>query len=169
MSNMNRKEITKMLSDLLIRQRFSGIGKYWAREVCIDFGTTDVKRIDFMQFVPPRQTAISDIEKGIFVCYEIKSCKADFSSGYGRNFIGEKNYFVMPMETYKELIHDIPRGVGVLVPVPDSADAYEEFQHPTDLSENRKWRLHTIRNAYTQGRKRSTTELLFCMLRSSTS
>lgn len=61
---------------------------------------------------------ISGIEKGIFSCYEVKSCKADFESGFGRNFIGEKNYFVMPMATYKEVMQDIPNGIGVLVPIP---------------------------------------------------
>lgn len=47
---MDRKEITKFLSDLLVNDRFQGIGKYWAREVSIDYGTKDVKRVDFMQF-----------------------------------------------------------------------------------------------------------------------
>ena len=44
---MNRKEITKFLGDLLVSQNFSGIGKYFASEVSIDYGTTDVKRVDF--------------------------------------------------------------------------------------------------------------------------
>ena len=33
---MNRKETTQFLSKLLERQYFSGIGKYWAKEVSID-------------------------------------------------------------------------------------------------------------------------------------
>ena len=103
---MNRKETTKFLGELLIRNRFTGIGQYWASEVSIDFGTKDVRRIDFLQFVPESQVHISGIEKGIFICYEVKSCKNDFNSGFGRNFIGEKNYFVMPMSLYKEVIHE---------------------------------------------------------------
>ena len=75
---MKRSEVTELLGKILIEQRFSGMGKYWAREVSIDYGTTDVKRVDFMQFVPQNQISISGIEKGIFICYEIKSCKADF-------------------------------------------------------------------------------------------
>lgn len=105
---MNRKEITSFLGELLIHSKLSGIGKYWASEVSLDFGTTEVKRVDFMQFEPAGVVGISGIEKGIFICYEIKSCKADFESGFGRNFIGEKNYFVMPMVTYKEVAFDIP-------------------------------------------------------------
>ncbi len=164
---MTRKEITDFLGNLLIKEKFSGLGKYWASEVSIDYGTTDVKRVDFMQFKPEGVVGgVSGIEKGIFICYEVKSCKADFESGFGRNFIGEENYFVMPMATYKEVIHDIPHNVGVLVPVPVYIDKYEEFENPTELSEEQEWRLYAIRSARPQLRTRSMAELLFCMLRS---
>lgn len=168
---MNRKEITKFLENLLKREKFSGLGKYWASEVSIDYGTTDVKRVDYIQFIPDGVVGISGIEKGIFVCYEIKSCKADFESGFGRNFVGEKNYFVMPMATYKEIIHDIPYGIGVLVPIPENvgntnAERYKEFENPTELSEVIRWKLWAIRYPMEQIRKRSMVELLFCMLRS---
>lgn len=169
---MDRKETTEFLGNLLKKEKFSGLGKYWASEVSIDYGTTDVKRVDFMQFEPAGVVGISGIEKGIFTCYEIKSCKADFESGFGRNFIGEKNYFIMPMVTYKEVIQDIPNGVGVLVPIPKitenlKADKYMEFENPSELTnELNNWKFWTIRNAHKKVRKRSMTELLFCMLRS---
>lgn len=63
---------------MLIREKFTGIGKYWASEVSIDYGTKDVRRVDFMQFEPAGVVGVSGIEKGNFICYEIKSCKADF-------------------------------------------------------------------------------------------
>lgn len=163
---MNRKEITFILRKILIHNRLSGIGKYWASEVSLDYGTTDVKRVDFIQFEPAGVVSVSGIEKGIFICYEIKSCKADFESGFGRNFIGEKNYFVMPMATYKEVAFDIPHNVGVLVPIPVNADKHEEFEHPTELSKDTEWKLCTMITAHPQLRKRSIIELLFCMLRS---
>ena len=72
---MNRKEITSFLGELLIHSKLSGIGKYWASEVSLDFGTTEVKRVDFMQFEPAGVVGISGIEKGIFICYEIKAVK----------------------------------------------------------------------------------------------
>lgn len=167
---MNRKETTEFLGKLLIKEKF-GQGKYWASEVSIDYGTADVKRVDFMQFQPSGVVGISGIEKGIFICYEVKSCKADFESGFGRNFIAEKNYFVMPMATYKQVINDIPHNVGVLVPIPKKSDIfakrrYEEFENPTELSEDINWELWTIKKSIPQLRKRSITELLFCMLRS---
>lgn len=95
---MNRKEITNFLEKLTVSSRLSGRGKYWAREVSIDHGTVYVKRVDFMQFVPAGAIHISDIEKGIFVCYEIKSCREDVYSGNGLNFLGEKNYLVTTMQ-----------------------------------------------------------------------
>lgn len=164
---MNRKEITKFLGNLLKRDKFSGVGKHWASEVSIDYGTKDVKRIDFMQFTPQDQMSVSGIEKGTFTCYEIKSCKADFNSGFGKNFIAERNYFVMPMATYKEVINEIPHAVGVLCPVPLGRDKHEEFENPTAIDGDiSKWELVSIINTYPKPRKRSITELLFCMLRS---
>ena len=166
---MDRKETTKFLGNLLKRDRL--FGKYWASEVSIDYGTTDVRRVDFIQFEPAGVVGISGIEKGIFICYEVKSCKADFESGFGRNFIGEKNYFVMPMGTYKEVIQDIPSGIGVLVPVPQNtgsanSEIFKEFENPTKLSADTEWKLHAIRHPRPQMRKKSVVELLFCMLRS---
>lgn len=164
---MNRKETTKFLSALLEQTRLSGNAKYWAKEVSLDYGSVDVRRIDYLQFEPPNQCSVSAIEKGIFIVYEVKSCKADFNSGFGTNFIGEKNYFVMTMETYKQVMNDIPHKVGVLVPIPEYAEMTDEFFKPTPIDGNISgWKFATILPAYPQGRKRSMTELLFCMLRS---
>lgn len=164
---MNRKETTDFLGKLLKRDKLSGRSKYWASEVTLDYGTTDVKRVDFMQFEPPYQYSVSGLEKGIFICYEVKSCKADFNSGFGKNFIAEKNYLVMPMKTYKEVINEIPHNVGVLCPVHLSKDKFSEFENPTELyNDLAYWKLETIRNAHQRERKRSIIELLFCMLRS---
>lgn len=109
---MKRSETTKFLSRLLEKSRFSGPGKYWAREVSLDYGYAAGKprRVDYMQFIPENQCSISAIEKGIFTCYEIKSCKEDIYSGNGLNFIGEKNYLVTTMECYKEILPDLKNG-----------------------------------------------------------
>ena len=167
---MNRKETTAFLSVLLEQEKFSGMAKYWAKEVTLDYGWGKdfEKRVDYMQFKPENQLSVSGIEKGIFICYEIKSCKADFKSGFGTNFIGEKNYLVMTMETYKAIMNEIPHNVGVLVPIPKHADEYEEFKQPTPIAGCASdWKLVTIFPARKQIRKRSMAELLFCMLRSS--
>ena len=179
---MNRKDTTKFLSDLLISNRLSGYGKYYASEVSIDYGTTNVKRVDFMQFEPAGVVYQSDIEKGIFTCYEVKSCKEDVYSGNGLNFLGEKNYIVTTMECYKEIQPDMRSGklwnhireccpessahFGFLVPVPKSVNPEDEYENPTKLADNIEWELKVVYPC-NQGRiKRSMTELLFCMLRS---
>ena len=94
---MTRAETTKFLGRLLISTRFNGAGKHWASEVSIDPWGRDAKRVDYMQFSPANQCSISGIEKGIFTCYEVKSCKEDVYSGNGLNFLGEKNYIVTTM------------------------------------------------------------------------
>lgn len=162
---MNRTQTTKFLSDMLISQRLSD-RKYYASEVSIDYGTQDVKRIDFLQFEPLGVANVAEIEKGIFICYEVKSCKADFKSGFGQNFLGEKNYFVMPMETYKQVVNEIPHQVGCIIPIPFGKDKFDEFENPTPLSENINWELKIVKSSIKANRKRSMIELMFCMLRS---
>ena len=182
---MNRKETTKFLSELLIADRLSGVGKYYAREVTLDYGKSELvedkiksktRRIDFLQFEPENQLSVSGIEKGVFTCYEIKSCKADFLSGYGQNFVGEKNYLVMTMNTYKELkecgeIDKLPYNVGILVPMPcskkyDRDKIQSEYDAPTQYPIEDKIYLETVKKAYKKNREKSITELLFCMVRS---
>ncbi len=185
---MKRSETTKFLSRLLEKSRFSGPGKYWAREVSLDYGYAAGKprRVDYMQFIPENQCSISAIEKGIFACYEIKSCKEDVYSGNGLNFIGEKNYLVTTMECYKEILPDLKNGkfaqhirenfpecyaeigcMGVLVAVPRWREVMEEFENPTPLDgDTEKWKLSVALNCHAGSRKRSMTELLFCMVRS---
>ena len=165
---MNRKDTTKFLSNLLVLRRFSGIGKYYASEVTFDYGKGKgkQKRVDFMQFVPENQMCIAGIEKGIFICYEIKSCKADFKSGCGLNFEGDQNYIVTTMEVYKELINEIPYGVGVMVSCPDHINPADEFREPTPIdNEDVIWNLKIIRHNIPAQRNRSMAEMLFCMLR----
>lgn len=163
---MERKEITAFLSEQLIQDKLAGNGKYWAREVCLDWGTKDVRRVDFMEFCPTGVLSVSEIEKGIFVSYEVKSCMADYKSGFGQNFVTEKNYLVMPMELYKKVVQDIEGSVGVICPVPEERDVREEFQSPTALdTEGVKWRMRVVLPCLTGARKRSMVELLFCMLR----
>lgn len=178
---MNRKEITSFLGTLLVHTKLSGAGKYWASEVSLDYGTTKVRRVDFMQFEPAGVVYQSDIEKGRFTCYEIKSCREDVFSGNGLNFIGEKNYIVTTMECYKSIQPDMRDGklwehirecnpdssahYGIIVPVPVFTTIEEEYANPTSLDSDVRWETKVIVPCNQGGRRRSTTELLFCMLR----
>ncbi len=178
---MDRKKITKFLGNLLVSDRFRD-RTYWAKEVSIDYGTKDIKRIDFMQFEPAGVTSISAIEKGIFTCYEIKSCRNDVFSGNGLNFIGEKNYIVTTMECWKNIQEDMRCGrldvhieeccpnsshhYGIMVAIPLWSKAEDEYINPTPLDQAKDWKLAVVIPCRQGPRKRSITEMLFYMLRS---
>ena len=164
---MNRKETTEFLSKLLI-ERLSCRGKYYASEVTLDCGggKGKEKRVDFVQFVPKNQST-SGIEKGEFIFYEVKSCKADYNSGNGLTFEGERNYIVTTMETYKQIIKDKPWEVGVYVACPEDRDIVDEFENPTPLDDITVWwTLKIAMEAHPKDRQRSMSQLLFYMLRS---
>ena len=73
---MDRKQITSLLTQILIRSRLTD-RKYYAKEVTPDYGTTRSKRIAVMQFIPKGVIHTSDTTQGTFICYEIKSCRED--------------------------------------------------------------------------------------------
>ena len=185
--NSNRKKITESLLHTLISTRLND-RKYYAKEVSIDAGSIHVKRVDVMQFIPNGVFEISDIEKGIFAFYEIKSCVKDVYSGNGLNFLGERNYIVTTTETYKELLPDIQSGhlrkyikenypesspdFGILIAVPGNIDCrknkdvHEEFLNPTPFPEGASsWKFCEPIKCIPARRKRSMVEFLFCMLR----
>lgn len=141
---MNRKETTEMLSTL-VANHIGGFRKYWASEVTFDYNGASPIRVDFISFEPENQS-ISGIEHGIFKCFEVKSCREDFKSKNGHNFIGDKNYYVMTMETYEKVKTEIPWGIGVYI---------------EDHGE-----LKCIKNAARKNRTRPLAEMLFMMLRS---
>jgi hypothetical protein len=168
-----RAQITEFLSKLLIRTRLTGIGKHYASEVTLDYGNGKGKqiRVDYMQFKPVNQYSVSGIEKGEFICYEIKSCTEDVFSGHGLNAEGERNYIVTTMDTWKRLVDlehkdnkTIPNEFGVMVAC--HQNKLNEFDNPTPISYSDGWRLEVIKQASLKYRKRSMNELLFCMLRS---
>lgn len=179
---MTRTETTEFLGELLVATRLGGAGSHWASEVSIDPWTSNAKRVDYMQFCPASQCSVSGIEKGIFTCYEIKSCKEDVYSGNGLNFLGEKNYIVTTMECYKDILPDFRSGrfanfmaekhpdssayFGVIVAIPSLREATEEFENPTPLDKDKDWKLDVILPCRQGLRTKSMTELLFCMLRS---
>ncbi len=145
---MGRKEVTAELGKLLESKLHArGDILYMSKEVTFDFGTSCTTRVDYMVF-KPQNTSPSGIEKGDFYCYEIKSCVEDFKSGHGLNFHGDYNYLVMPHETYLKLAREstLPPNVGILCPV--------------------EGQLETIISARRKNRKKSVSEMLFCMFRS---
>lgn len=170
---MNRKETTIFLNKLLEKDKLTGASKYWAKEVTFNHLCDNPFRIDYVQFIPVNQYSIGGIEKGEFVCYEIKSCKEDYNSGHGLNFIAEKNYIVTSVSTYNELkkcgeLNKLPHWIGIMIAVPvrNKYNIEKELVEPTELSNNCKWCFYTIKKASKRNRKRPMNEMLFCMLRS---
>ena len=98
------------------------------------------------------------------------------------NFFGEKNYIVTTMQCYKDILPDIRGGAfarymyeqhpesskyyGIMVAVPQWTETADEFESPTHLDEAESWKLAVVMNCREGPRRRSMTELLFCMLRS---
>ena len=118
---------------------------YTAREVTLDYSSDQWVRVDYMRFLP-KNNSVSGIEKGDFYCYEIKSCIDDFHSKHGHNFAGDFNYYVMTESLFQQVCHEIPYGVGVLVPKGSS--------------------LTSIKPAKRRNREKSVSELLLMMFRS---
>ena len=52
------------------------------------------------------------------------------------------------------------------MPVPYMTDITDEFETPTELNKDIRWELKVIYPCRQGYRKKSTIELLFCMLRS---
>ena len=62
-----------------------------------------------------------DSQYGICVtCYEMKISVADFLSEHGHNFVGNYNYYVVPIDIYNSIEDKVPDGVGVIVYYKDS-------------------------------------------------
>lgn len=111
---MERKEVTEALSRLT-ESRIRRECRLWAPEVTI----ADGKRVDYMGFQPHDEFPdAASIERGMLVCYEIKSCRADFESGHGLNFAGDVNWLVCPRELCEELraVQALPQNAGVICP-----------------------------------------------------
>lgn len=145
---MDRPAVTNMLGDYLEKyiDPHNDPRIYWAKEVTFDYATEHSCRVDYMVF-KPHNNSTSGIEKGDFYCYEIKSSVEDFRSPNGHNFIGDFNYYVMPMEVYDAVKESMPFAIGVLIPTEKG--------------------LKSVRRARRKDRDKPISEMLLMMWRSS--
>lgn len=118
--NMSRPGITAALGLMLIKDVFHypDTRIYWANEVTYDYTLANPIRVDYMRF-KPRNTLPSGLEQSEFMAYEVKSCKADFDSGHGLNFVADLNYVVVPPTLVDYAREHNPFGVGIYTTVPD--------------------------------------------------
>ena len=76
------------------------------------------------------------------------------------------------MQGFYAFFHEFPFGVGGMVAEPNNKETLDEFDNPTPVPEQwnsdipMQWEYRIISRARLTNRKRSITELLFCMLRS---
>lgn len=98
---MAKTDLTLQLEKAIQKETFKNMSVFGCLEVTI--GWYGKGRVDFMTMD----------SKEIFRCYELKVSKKDFHSNHGHNFVGNYNYYVMPVELYNEIKEEIPREIGV--------------------------------------------------------
>lgn len=97
-----KTEDTKRL-ELAIWNATNKQGVFGCFEVTI--GWFGKERVDYMTYDT----------KGDFRCYEVKVTKADFHSPCHNSFVGNLNYYVLPLALYEEVKDEIPDHIGVYV------------------------------------------------------
>lgn len=169
---INRRYITDFLSLRLEKTKLSEQGVLWAKEVVLDYGTPNVRRVDYLAFSPAHQMSVAGIEQGTFTAYEVKSSKEDFKSGFGKNAIGDENWLVMTADTWNQIKGEYKEdSFGVLVPIPatirlNSTAAAEWILNPEPYINDTEYHFQKVIPQHKKvTRTRSTQELLFLMLR----
>lgn len=130
---MGRKEITAGLSELL-EQRLEREGAKYAWEVEIEEPITrHLLRVDYMAYTYPvmRVGALHFADQGTVTVYEVKSCMADYKSGNGLGFYGDRNVLVCPSSLAEQLRGDVPANVEVWCPLPKGRSAVAEMREQT--------------------------------------
>lgn len=101
MGKVAKTDLTLQLEKAIQKETFKNMGVFGCLEVTI--GWYGKGRVDFMTMD----------SKEIFRCYELKVSKSDFHSEHGHNFVGNYNYYVIPIELYYEIKDEVPREIGV--------------------------------------------------------
>jgi len=132
------KEIKLALRDYAPQMKSKMRTIRWAEEV--DVGTGYVDAIRFEDYVERddsfcarptckidgREYPCKDCTGCVFIrrryelgilttCFEIKISKSDFKSHNGHNFVGNRNYYVIPKELYKQIVDLVPEDVGIIL------------------------------------------------------
>lgn len=101
---MVKSETTKKLEKLLA-DSFDPRNNFYAFECTLGWYGKEI--VDCMMYHCNRDV----------YCYEIKSSLADFHSKSAKTFVGNKNYYVMPLSVYEVVKDEIPDYVGVYVSI----------------------------------------------------
>lgn len=145
---MSKSETTKTLEKLL-EDRFNTRNDFYVFECTLGWYGREI--IDCICYNCQRET----------ICYEIKSSVSDFHSKATHTFIGNKNYYVMPRDVYEKVKSEIPKHVGVLIPIKHTWELKRK-----DLFEDGFDMLGIIKNASKVELKADKEVILSSMLRS---
>lgn len=104
---MGKTLLTKKIENILYRKYGYTLGTFICFEVQFGFHVRHGER----EFVD----AATYSTNGELVCFEIKVSTSDFHSKAKTTFIGNKNYYVMPLELYEKVKDEIPPEIGVQV------------------------------------------------------
>lgn len=87
------------------------------------------ERVDVARFEEGRDHRVE------MTCYEIKISRSDFRSDNGHNFVGNKNYYVMPAKLAYQLEESIPEDIGIIIYSKGHLFTRREaeFKHPSPL------------------------------------
>jgi len=96
-------------------------GQFAVPEVTIGWGGHRHERVDCL--------SMDCAER--FRCYEIKISKSDFRSKAAKTFVGHLNYFVLPVELYRDVKAEIPAGIGVFLCAEKRYGDYKFWQETT--------------------------------------
>lgn len=87
---MSKTSLTKMCESALWKEN-ARMGVFGCFEVSIGWEAREI--VDFITYKTNNE----------FRCYEVKVSKSDFHSKAKLSFVGDYNYYVMPISLYKEL------------------------------------------------------------------
>lgn len=134
---MGRKEIADGLS-FLLEKRLRREGAKFVHEVEIEEPITrKLLRVDYMAYRYPkmRQGSLYFADQGTVTIYEVKSCMADFKSGHGLGFYGDRNVLVCPSSLAHQLYADgtvkWTTGMDVYCPLPSGRSVKAEMAEQT--------------------------------------
>jgi hypothetical protein len=116
---MAKSELTKKIELATLRYVYK-MSNFSCNEVGIVNKVKKPSKYNQDYLVDKYDTEIVDVmtydqNKDIFRCYEIKISKSDFKSKNKVSFVGNYNYYVIPVELFKEIKDNIPKNIGVLV------------------------------------------------------
>ena len=102
---MGKTNLTQRLETILKWKYGFKIGKFLVYEVQFGFHQREAEFCD----------AVLYETNGKLTCFELKQTVSDFHSKSKVTFVGNKNYYIMPVELWEKVKDEVPKEIGVQV------------------------------------------------------